>query len=128
MDKLCGLHMVIDSAEDYQRLIAEWLNWRAVSRELGVGRAQAHRIMASFAPADLAEVIVHLDGYDSRPCRFVRRVSLENLMRRRRGNPRWKDTVFQQEMANRRWHRHIEPETPLERGYIAEDEVHLIHI
>lgn len=128
MDKLCGLHMVIDSAEDYQRLMADWLNWRAVSRELGVGRAQAHRIMAAFAPEDLAEVIVHLDGYDARPCRFVRRVSLESLMRRRRGNPRWKDTAFQQEMANRRWHRRIEAETPLERGYIAEDEVHLIHI
>ena len=128
MDKDCSVHLVIDTDEDFLRLCTDWMNWRAVSRELGVGRTQSHKIMGTFSPDDLAEVIVTMNGYDHRPQRFVRRVALENLVRRRKGNPRWKDTAFQQEMANRRWHPKIEPETPLERGFFREDEVHLIHI
>ena len=128
MDKACSVHLVIDTDEDFLRLCTDWMNWRAVSRELGVGRTQSHKIMGTFSPDDLAEVIVTMDGYDHRPQRFVRRVALGNLVRRRKGNPRWKDTAFQQEMANRRWHPKNEPETPLERGFFREDEVHLIRI
>lgn len=132
MDKACSVHLVIDTDEDFLQLSTDWLNWRGVSRALGVGKTQAHKIMGTFGPDNLAEVLVTLDGYDHRPQRFVRRVAIEHLVRRKKGNPRWKDTTFQQEMANRRWHpkqnAQDEPETPLERGYFREDEVHLIRI
>lgn len=101
-----GIFFTVETDEDFLRLCTDWLSWRMISKELGVGRSRAHQIMGTFAPEDCASVSVQIPGYDSRVCKYVRRAAFENLMRRRRGNPKWKDTAFQQEMARRRWEGH----------------------
>lgn len=117
-----GIFFTVETDEDFLRLCTDWLSWRMISKELGVGRSRAHQIMGTFAPEDCASVSVQIPGYDSRVCKYVRRAAFENLMRRRRGNPKWKDTAFQQEMARRRWEGHKKGPLP------PADEVRVIHI
>ena len=98
------LTLYIRTEEDFLHLATDFINWRGIASELGVKRAQAHSIMATFAPEDKAKVYMQIPGYDPRPMTYVRRAAFDSLARHRRGNPRWKDSAFQQRMANRRWH------------------------
>lgn len=98
------LTLYIRTEEDFLHLATDFINWRGIASELGVKRAQAHSIMATFAPEDKAKVYMQIPGYDPRPMTYVRRAAFDSLARHRRGNPKFSSSEFQQRMANRRWH------------------------
>lgn len=120
--------------EELEAFYRQWVCAEDIQHLLGVGTAQAKKLLRRFAAVKSVRAAVRISGSETRPRTYVPRKEIERykLMEQRRGNPKFADTGFQQEMAFRRWHGNENapsaPLIPLERGYFEKDEVRFIRI